>query len=246
MRRIPFRPLGTALALRRPPIASGVTVRFDCRGESRRQYAARGGPQSKRRSRPCTRGAGRQWEEWIVAGVYSRRLDAAGVPADAGATDRDGGFTAMPRRGGNPDPMPLRVVGRRWVIRRIRAAAKRSGCGDLLRLEVHRPYGVAIAVSFAAEGPASFLNERLRPLIQSLDAHRRGHLPRGTRRTPAARAGVWCLDTQIPRALTGSAATSPNAARSNRASRPAPRSRRPARSRPGSDATHPTEGFALG
>jgi hypothetical protein len=47
-------------------------------------------------------------------------------------------------------------------VKGIRNAARRSG-RDVVRLEVHRPYGVTFALSLAAEDPASFLKERLRP-----------------------------------------------------------------------------------
>jgi hypothetical protein len=57
------------------------------------------------------------------------------------------------------------------VVEAIRGAVRRSGA-DLVRLEVHRPYGVAVAVSLAADDPAGFLKAKLRPLMQRLDGQR--------------------------------------------------------------------------
>jgi hypothetical protein len=56
-------------------------------------------------------------------------------------------------------------------VKAIRAAAKRSG-GEVARLEVHRPYGVAVAISLVADDPAKFLKQELRPLIGRLDDSR--------------------------------------------------------------------------
>jgi hypothetical protein len=114
----------------------------------------------------------RQWEEWIVSGAFSRRLDAAGLPADVQASGRDGAFTARPKLRGQPDPQPLSRAQEASVVRGIRRAATRSG-GDVVRLEVHRPYGVAVALSLAAENPARFLKTKLRPLLTKLGVHRR-------------------------------------------------------------------------
>jgi hypothetical protein len=113
----------------------------------------------------------RQWEEWIVTGAFSRRLDGAGLPAEVQATGRGGAFTARPKLRGQPDPRPLSRRQEATVVRGIRSAAKRSG-GDVVRLEIHRPYGVAVALSLAAENPARFLKTKLRPLLTSLGVHR--------------------------------------------------------------------------
>jgi hypothetical protein len=113
----------------------------------------------------------RQWDEWIVAGAFSRRLLAAGSPAEVDGSSRAGGFTALPRLKGQPDPKPL---GRRQVsaiVNAIRAAAKQSG-GEVVRLETHRPYGVAVALVVASRDPASFLKTKLRGLMASLDRQR--------------------------------------------------------------------------
>lgn len=113
----------------------------------------------------------RQWDEWIVAGAFSRRLLAAGLPAEVDGSSRAGGFTARPKLKAQPDPKP---VGRRQanaIVKAIRAAAKRSG-GEVARLEVHRPYGVAVALVVATRDPASFLKTKLRPLMTSLDRQR--------------------------------------------------------------------------
>jgi hypothetical protein len=113
----------------------------------------------------------RQWDQWIVAGAFSRRLAAARLPAQVDAGDERGGFTARPRLKGNPDPRPLnpRKAG---IVKGIDRAARKSG-GAVVRLEVHQPYGVAIALSVAAKDPADFLKTRLRPLLRSLDTYRR-------------------------------------------------------------------------
>jgi hypothetical protein len=113
----------------------------------------------------------RQWDEWIVAGAFSRRLDAVGILAEVDAAGRGGSFTARPRLRGNPDPRPLSRRRQAAIVKGIRTAAKRSG-GDVVRLQVHRPYGVAVALSLATEDPARFFQKQLRPLIQRLDVHR--------------------------------------------------------------------------
>jgi hypothetical protein len=114
----------------------------------------------------------RQWEEWIVTGALSRRLDAAGLPAQVQASGRDGAFTARPKLRGQPDPRPLSRRQEAKVVQGIRSAAKRSG-GNVVRVEVHRPYGVAVALSLAPKNPARFLKTKLRPLLTRLGVHRR-------------------------------------------------------------------------
>jgi hypothetical protein len=113
----------------------------------------------------------RQWEEWIVAGAFSRRLLNAGLSAQVDGTGADGGFTARAKVPRQPDPQPLSRRQEAAVVKGIRTAARRSG-GDILRLEVHRPYGVAIALSVTADDPARFLKTKLRPLIGTLGDRR--------------------------------------------------------------------------
>jgi hypothetical protein len=113
-----------------------------------------------------------QWDAWIVAGAFSRRLQAAGLPAQVAATNRAGGFTARPQVRGQPDPRPLSRGEQAAVVRAIRQAAKRSG-GEAVRLQVHRPHGVAVALSLATKDPARFLKERLRLLQEKLEVHRK-------------------------------------------------------------------------
>ena len=108
----------------------------------------------------------RQWDEWIVAGALSRRLRVTVDASDGGA-----GFTARPRVRGNPDPRPLPAERQEAILKAIRGAVKRSGA-ELVSLEAHRPYGVAIAVSVSTDDPAGFLKEKLRPLLTALDGHR--------------------------------------------------------------------------
>lgn len=115
--------------------------------------------------------ARRQWDEWIVAGALSRRLAAAGGPAVVSASDGNTEFSARPTVRGNPDPRPLSADREQAILKAIRTAVKRSGA-DLVGLEAHRPYGVAIALSVSTDDPAGFLKEKLRPLITALDAHR--------------------------------------------------------------------------
>ena len=115
--------------------------------------------------------ARRQWDQWIVAGAFSRRLQAAGLPAEVNAADPKGSFTARPKLPKRPDPRPLPRRQEAAVVKGIRRAAKRSG-GDLVRLEVHRPYGVAVALSLAVDDPATFLSKKLQPLIGRLDERR--------------------------------------------------------------------------
>jgi hypothetical protein len=114
----------------------------------------------------------RQWDDWIVAGAFSRRLDAAGLPAEVDGADPQGGFTARPKLRGQPDPQPLSRRQEAAIVRAIRGAARRSG-GAVVALEVHRPYGAAVALSLAPDNPARFLKNRLRTLIAALDVQRR-------------------------------------------------------------------------
>jgi hypothetical protein len=113
----------------------------------------------------------RQWDEWIVAGGFSRRLLAAGLPAEVDGADPDGGFTARPRLPDQPDPRPLSRRQETNVLKAIRRAVTRSGA-EANRVEIHRPYGVAIALSATAKEPARFLKTKLRPLLAALDRHR--------------------------------------------------------------------------
>ena len=113
----------------------------------------------------------RQWDEWIVAGAFSRRLLAAGLPAEVDATSRAAAFTARPKLTGQPDPRPLARRQVNAIMKAIRAAAKQSG-GEVARLEVHRPYGVAVALVMSSRDPAGFLKTRLRGLMASLDRQR--------------------------------------------------------------------------
>jgi hypothetical protein len=113
----------------------------------------------------------RQWDEWIVAGAFSRRLLAAGSPAEVDGSSRAGAFTARPRLEGQPDPKPLDRRQVSAIVEAIRAAAKQSG-GEVARLEVHRPYGTAVVLVVASRDPASFLKTRLRGLMASLDRQR--------------------------------------------------------------------------
>jgi hypothetical protein len=115
--------------------------------------------------------ARRQWDEWIVAGAFSRRLLAAGSPAQVDVRSSRGEFRAKPKVKGEPDPRPLADDRAAAIVRGIRNAARKSGA-DVVRLEVHRPYGVAVALSLSAGDPASFLKTKLRPLLVSLDAFR--------------------------------------------------------------------------
>ena len=113
----------------------------------------------------------RQWEEWIVTGALSRNLDAAGLPAEVRATGREGSFTALPKLRGQPDPRPLSRREEATVVRGLRNAATRSG-GAVVRIEVHRPYGVAVALTLAAESPARFLKTNFRTLLTRVGVHR--------------------------------------------------------------------------
>lgn len=113
----------------------------------------------------------RRWEEWIVAGAFSRRLQAAGLSAEVDGSDSAGSFTARPKLPKQPDPRPLSRRKEAAAVKGIRNAARRSGA-DVVRVEVHRPYGAAVAITLSAEDSATFLKSRLRPLIGSLGDHR--------------------------------------------------------------------------
>jgi hypothetical protein len=113
----------------------------------------------------------RQWDEWIIAGAFSRRLLAAGSRTEVDGADNRGGFTARPKVPGKPDPRPLSDEREAAVVRGIRNAARKSG-GDVVSLEIHRPYGLAVALSLASDDPASFLKKQLRPLLLRLDEFR--------------------------------------------------------------------------
>jgi hypothetical protein len=117
---------------------------------------------------PSVRG---QWDEWIVAGAFSRRLQRAGLSAEVDASGRGGSFTARPKLPGQPDPQPLSRQQQARVVRGIRNAARQSGAA-VARLDVHRPYGTAVVLTLAPEDPALFLKEELRPLLERLDVHR--------------------------------------------------------------------------
>jgi hypothetical protein len=113
-----------------------------------------------------------QWEAWIVTGAFSRRLRAVGLPAQVAATGRAGSFTARPTVRGQPDPQPLTPKQQTAVTRAIHKAARQSG-GTTVRVQVHRPYGVAVVLSLRTENPARFLKDKLRSLQQKLDVHRK-------------------------------------------------------------------------
>jgi len=115
--------------------------------------------------------ARRQWDEWIVAGAYSRRLLEADLAAVVDGSDARGAFTAQPRVEGSPDPEPLGESDERALLQLVRAAATESGAA-LTRLDVHRPHGLALALSLAPDEPAVFLRDGLRPLLDALEAHR--------------------------------------------------------------------------
>jgi hypothetical protein len=114
----------------------------------------------------------RKWDEWIVAGAFSRRLAAAGLPAEVDGADREGGFTARPKLKGQPDPKPLSRAQEAALVKAIRNAAKASG-EEIAMLEVHRPYGAAVAVSVASDDPASLLKNKLRGLLAKVDVLRK-------------------------------------------------------------------------
>jgi hypothetical protein len=114
----------------------------------------------------------RQWDEWIVAGAFSRRLLSNGLPAEVDASDDRAAFTARPTVEGQPDPRPLPSAREDAVVAQIRNAARRSG-GRRVRVDVHRPYGVAVTISLTASNPAAYLKDELRPLLGRLDVNRR-------------------------------------------------------------------------
>jgi hypothetical protein len=113
----------------------------------------------------------RQWDQWIVSGAFSRRLVAAGLPAEVDAQDDRGGFSARPRLKGNPDPRPLAKKQEDAIVKALRNSAKKANA-EVVTLEVHRPYGAAIALTLAPADTVSFLKTELRSFLQSLDAHR--------------------------------------------------------------------------
>jgi hypothetical protein len=113
----------------------------------------------------------RQWDAWIVTGAFSRRLLAAGRPAQVDAKDDGGAFTARPRLKGTPDPKPLPPAREAAIVKALRRAATKAKA-EVVTLEVHRPYGVAIALSLAPADTVRFLKTQLRPLLETLDAQR--------------------------------------------------------------------------
>jgi hypothetical protein len=113
----------------------------------------------------------RQWDEWIVAGAFARRLLAADLPAEVDAQDNRGGFTARPRLKGKPDPRPLSKEREAAIVKALRGSAKKAKA-EVVSVEVHRPYGAAIALSLAPTDTARFLKTQLRSFLQRLDAHR--------------------------------------------------------------------------
>lgn len=115
--------------------------------------------------------ARRQWDEWIVAGAFGRRLLEADLAAAVDGSDSRGAFIAQPRIEGNADPEPLPEARERAILQSVRDAAAESGAG-LARLDVHRPYGVALALSLAPPDPAEFLRDGLRPLLDTVEAQR--------------------------------------------------------------------------
>jgi hypothetical protein len=115
--------------------------------------------------------ARRQWDAWVVTGAFSRRLLAAGLPAEVDAKDDGGAFTARPRLKGTPDPKPLPPAREAAIVKALRRAATKAKA-EVVTLEVHRPYGVAIALSLAPADTGHFLKTQLRPFFETLDAHR--------------------------------------------------------------------------
>jgi hypothetical protein len=113
----------------------------------------------------------RQWDEWIVAGALSRRLLAADLPAEVDAQDDRGSFTARPRLDGKPDPQPLSQAREDVIVNALRNAASKAKA-EVVTLDVHRPYGAAVALTVAPEATAAFLKNQLRALLQSLEAQR--------------------------------------------------------------------------
>jgi hypothetical protein len=113
----------------------------------------------------------RQWDAWIVTGAFSRRLLAAGLPAQVDAKDDGGAFTALPKLKGTPDPKPLPRAREAAIVKALRQAATKTKA-EVVALEVHRPYGVALALSLAPADTARFLKTQLRPFLETLDTHR--------------------------------------------------------------------------
>jgi hypothetical protein len=113
-----------------------------------------------------------QWDEWIVAGAFSGRLRAAGLPARVSATSGRGAFTARPRLRGQPNPRPLSASQQAAVVKAIRGAVKQSGA-SVVRLEIHQPYGTALALTIAPDDPARFLKTKLRGALDDLFKQRR-------------------------------------------------------------------------
>jgi hypothetical protein len=113
----------------------------------------------------------RQWDEWIVAGAFSRRLLAAGLPAEVNAQDSRGAFTARPTVKGEPDPRPLSKEREAAIVKAVRKAAAKAKA-KVVTLDVYRPYGTAIALSLAPANTIGFLKTQLRPFLKALDAHR--------------------------------------------------------------------------
>jgi hypothetical protein len=115
----------------------------------------------------------RQWDSWIVTGAFSRRLLAAGLPAQVDAKNDGGAFTARPRLKGTPDPKPLPRAREAAIVKTLRQASTKAKA-EIVTLEVHRPYGVAIAVSLAPADTVRFLKTQLRSFLETLNAHRSG------------------------------------------------------------------------
>jgi hypothetical protein len=112
----------------------------------------------------------RQWDEWIVSGAFSRRLLAADLPAEVDAQDDRGSFVARPRLEGKPDPRPLPKDREAAIVKALRSSAAKAKAE--VTIEVHRPYGAAIALSLAPEDTVAFLKNQLRSFLESVDAHR--------------------------------------------------------------------------
>ena len=113
----------------------------------------------------------RQWDQWIVSGAFSRRLLAADLPAEVDAQDDRGAFVARPRLKGKPDPQPLPKARDAAIVKALRNSAAKAKV-EVVTLEVHRPYGTAIALSLAPDDTVAFMKSELRPFLERLDAHR--------------------------------------------------------------------------
>jgi hypothetical protein len=113
----------------------------------------------------------RQWDAWIVTGAFSRRLLAAGLPAQVDAKDDGGALTARPRLKGTPDPKPLSRAREAAIVKALRQAATKAKA-EVVTLEVHRPYGVAIALSLSPTDTARFLKTQLLSFLAELGAPR--------------------------------------------------------------------------